>query len=156
MAFNISKENTMEDMMKELAILYEKSSSSNKVFVMKCLSNIEMSKHGSVVNHLNEFNKVNSQLSYVGVKIDYEVRYLLILFSLLEGWNFLVMDKNNFVSGSNTFKFNDVISVILSEEMRWKSACETLVNNLTVEGRLRQRERGKIPWNPKISKKVIF
>jgi hypothetical protein len=33
-AFNISKEKAMEDMMKELEKLYEKPSSSNKVFLM--------------------------------------------------------------------------------------------------------------------------
>jgi hypothetical protein len=34
-AFNISKEKTMEDLMKALAKLYEKPSASNKVFLMK-------------------------------------------------------------------------------------------------------------------------
>jgi hypothetical protein len=34
-AFNISKEKTMEDLMKALARLYEKPSASNKVFLMK-------------------------------------------------------------------------------------------------------------------------
>jgi hypothetical protein len=35
MDFNISKEKTMEDLMKALAKLYEKPSASNKVFLMK-------------------------------------------------------------------------------------------------------------------------
>jgi hypothetical protein len=115
-----------------------------------------MSECGSVVNHLNEFNMVNSQLSYVGVKIDDEVRSLLILFSLLEGWNGLVMAMNNFVPGSNTLNINDDIGVILSEQMRWKNTGETLVNDLTVERRIRQRDRRNIPWNHGISKKGIF
>jgi hypothetical protein len=34
-AFNISKQNTMKDLMKTLAKLYEKPSASNKVFLMK-------------------------------------------------------------------------------------------------------------------------
>jgi hypothetical protein len=58
-----------------------------------------MSKCGFVVNQLSEFNMVNSQLSYVGVKIDDEVRSLFILFLFLEGWNGLVMAMNNFVPG---------------------------------------------------------
>jgi hypothetical protein len=59
-AFNISKENTMEDLMKALAKLYEKPSTSNKVFLMKHLFNMKMSEGGSIVDHLNEFNMVTN------------------------------------------------------------------------------------------------
>ena len=46
-AFNISKEKTMVDMMKELAKLYEKPSASNKVFLMKNLFNMNMLEGGN-------------------------------------------------------------------------------------------------------------
>ena len=51
--FNILKENTMEGVMSALAKLYEKPSASNKVFLMKHLFNMKMSKGGSLANHLN-------------------------------------------------------------------------------------------------------
>ena len=54
---------------------------------------------------------------------------------------------SNFVSSSNTLKFDDVVGVILSEEMRRKSTSESSGNALTVENRGRQRERGKSPGN---------
>jgi hypothetical protein len=104
-----------EDLMKELARLYEKPSASNKVFLMKILFNMKMSEGGFVADHLNEFNMVTNQLSSVKVNFDDEVRDLLILCSLPERWNGLVMVVSNFVSGSNTLKFDDVIGVILSE-----------------------------------------
>ena len=66
-AVNISKEKTTECVMSALAKLYEKPSSSNKVFLMNHLFNMNMSKGGSVANHLNEFNTVSNQLSFVGV-----------------------------------------------------------------------------------------
>jgi hypothetical protein len=50
--------------------------------------------------------------------IDDEVMDLLILSSLPEIWNGLVMDLSNSISGSKNLKFNDVIGVILSGEMR--------------------------------------
>ena len=53
------------------------------------------------------------------------------------------MAVSNFVSGSSTLKFDDVIGVILSEEMRQKNIGETSGNGLTAEARGRQRERGK-------------
>ena len=57
------------------------------------------------------------------------------------------MAMSNSVSGSSTLKFDDVIGVILSEEMQWKSTGETSCSVLTVEIRGRQRERGKSPRN---------
>ena len=117
-AFNISKEKkTMEDLMKAFDKLYEKPSASNKVFLMKHLFNMKMSKGGSVADHLNEFNTVISQLSHVGVNFDDEVRELLILSSFPKNQNSLVMAVSNYVYGSNTFKFDDVFDVILSKEM---------------------------------------
>ena len=53
------------------------------------------------------------------------------------------MAVSNFVSGSNTLKFDDVVGVILSEEMRRKSTCETSGNALTMENRGRQKDRVK-------------
>jgi len=146
-AFNISKETTTEGLMSALGKMYEKPSASNKVFLMKHLFNMNMSEGGSVTDHLNEFNTVTNQLSSVSVNFDDEVRALLILCSLPERWNSLVMAISNSVSGSNTLKFDDVIGVILSEEMRRKSTGETSGNALTMESRRRQKERGKSQGN---------
>jgi hypothetical protein len=51
--------------MNTLAKLYEKPSVSSKVFLMKRSFNMKMSKGGSVADHLNEFNMVTNQLSFV-------------------------------------------------------------------------------------------
>ena len=51
------------------------------------------------------------------MNFDDEVRALLILCSFPESWNSLVMAVSTFVPSSNTLKFDDVVSVILSEEM---------------------------------------
>ena len=63
------------------------------------------------------------------------------------------MDVSNSISGSNTLKFDDVVGVILSEEIRRKSTGETSGNSLTVENKGRQKERGKGPGNCGKSKK---
>ena len=89
--FNITKENMMEELMQTLVKLYENPSSSNKVFLMKHIFNMKMEKGGDVADHLNEFNTITSQISFVGVNFDEEIRAVLILCSLLESWNSLVM-----------------------------------------------------------------
>ena len=62
-AFNITKVKTIEELMQILAKLYEKSSASNKVFLINFLFNMKMIEGGSIVDHLNEFNTITSQLS---------------------------------------------------------------------------------------------
>ena len=89
---------------------------------MKHLFNMKMAEGGSIADHLNEFNIVSSQLSSVNVNFDEEIRALLILCSLPESWNGLVMAVSNSIFRSNTLKFDDVIGVILSEETRRKSS----------------------------------
>ena len=90
--------------MQTLTKLYEKTSTSNKVFLMKRLFTMKMTEGGSIANHLNEFNTITSQSSFVGINFDEEIRALLILCSLLESWNRLVMAMSNFVPGSSTLK----------------------------------------------------
>jgi hypothetical protein len=151
--FNISKEKRMKELMDALDKLYEKPSTSNKEFLMKILFNMKMSEGGSVAYHLNEFNTVTNQLSSIKVNFDDEVRDLLILCSWPERWNGLVMAIINSVSGSNTLKFDDVVGVILSEEMQWKSTGETSGNALNMENRGRQKDRGKGSGNRENSRK---
>jgi len=103
-----------------------------------------MIEGGSVTYHLNEFNTITSQLTSVKVKFEEEVRALLVLCSLPERWNSLVMVVSNSVSGSNTLKFDDVVGVILSEEIQRKSSRgSTSSSVLNVESKGRLKERGK-------------
>ena len=62
------------------------------------------------------------------------------------------MVLSNSVFGSNTLKFDEVVGVILSEEMRRKSTSETstsLGSALNVENRVRTTQRGKGPSHEK-------
>ena len=62
-AFNIVKEKTMSGLLKALSNMYEKPSAMNKVYLMRRLFNLQMSKTRSVFDHINEFNMIVSQLN---------------------------------------------------------------------------------------------
>ena len=62
--------------------MYEKPLANNKVYLMKKLFNLKMSKGGSVVEHLNSFNTVVNQLVLMGIKFDEEICALILLASL--------------------------------------------------------------------------
>ena len=103
---------------------------------------------GSIVDHLNEFNTITSQLSSMGVNFDEEIRALLILCSFLESWNGLVMAVSNSILGSSTLKYDNVISVVLSEETRRKSSGgSTSGSALNAQSRGRMIERGSNSGN---------
>ena len=79
----------------------------------------------------------------MGINFDEEVRALLILCSFHESWNDLVMAMSNSISRSNILKYDDVISVILSEETRRKTSCGyTSRSSLNTQRRVRMNERG--------------
>ena len=110
---------------------------------MKRLFNMKMVEGGSIIDHLNEFNTITSQLSFVGINFDEEIRALLILCSLPESWNGLVIVVSNSVPGSSTLKYDDVIGVILSEETHRKSSSgSTSGSALNAQNRVRMTERG--------------
>ena len=112
MAFNITKEKMMEELMQTIAKLYEKPYAPNKIFLMKHLFNMKMTEGGSIADHLNDFNTVTSQLSSVGINFDEEIRALLILCSFPESWNGLVMAVSNSISRSNNLKYDMMRSML--------------------------------------------
>jgi hypothetical protein len=120
-AFNILKEKIAKELMDALAKPYEKPLASNNVFIMKRLFNMNMLEGRYVADYLNEFNMVTNQLGSIKVDFDYDVRALIILCSLQESWNDLVMAVSNSVSSSNTLKFDDVVGVILTRKCNEKS-----------------------------------
>ena len=53
---------------------------------MKKLFNLKMVENASVAQHLNEFNTITNQLSYVEINFDDEICALIILASLPNNW----------------------------------------------------------------------
>ena len=114
-AFNIIKEKTTTCLMKVLANVYETPTASNKLHLIRRLFNL-IAKGASVAQHLNELNIVTTQLSSVGIEFDEEVRALILLSSLPESRNAIVMVVSS-STRNNKLKFDDVLDFLLSEEI---------------------------------------
>ncbi|KAE8718794.1 cytochrome P450 71A9-like [Hibiscus syriacus] len=82
-AFNIAKEKTTAGLM------------------------VALSSMSSVAQHLNELNTITTQLSYVEIEFDDEVRDLILLSSLPDSWNAIVTTVSS-SSGNSKLKFDDV------------------------------------------------
>ena len=95
------------DLMKALSAMYEKSLANNKLHLMKELFNLKMAENASVAQHLNEFNTITNQLSYVEIDFDDEVCALIVLASLPNSWEAMRMAVSNSI-GNEKLKYNDI------------------------------------------------
>ena len=82
-----------------------------------------MAENVSVAQHLNEFNTITNQLSFVEIDFDDEIRTLIVLASLLNSWEAIRMAISN-STGKEKLKYNDIQDLILVEEIRKKDAGE--------------------------------
>ena len=73
------------DLWKKINDLYEKNTTSNKVFLMKKLYNLKIKEGASVVEHLNEFNIITSHLASVKIVLDDEIISILFICSMPDG-----------------------------------------------------------------------
>ena len=106
----------MLGMLKALSNLYEKPSTMNKVYLMQRLFNLQMSEGGSVVDHINEFNMIISQLSSVEINFEDEIKALILMSSLPESWDTVVAATSSF-QGSEKLKFNEIQDIVTSESI---------------------------------------
>jgi len=72
--------------MEALSGMYEKPLANNKVHLMKKLFNVKMTEGTSVTQHLNNFNTITNQLSYVEIEFNDEIHALILLASLPSRW----------------------------------------------------------------------
>jgi hypothetical protein len=135
---NVSKEATAKDLWENLGKLYQSKSLVNKLFLRNKLYNLRMRDGDSVAKHLNAFNTVVTQLVSVDIKISDEDKCISLLCYLPESWDSLVVA----IRSNKTFlKFEEVVSSLLSEEMRQKNMEGHSPNTLFARGRSQERNR---------------
>ena len=106
---NVSREATTKTLWDKLGNLYQSKS------LVKNMYNLRMKDGDSMIEHLNAFNIVVSQLPSVGIKISDEDKCISLLFSQPDSWDSLVIAIG---SNTTTLNFDEIVSALLSEEMR--------------------------------------
>jgi hypothetical protein len=137
---NVSEEVTTKDLWDRLGKLYQSKSLVNKIFLRNKLYNLVMRYGDSVAEHLNAFNTMVSQLISIEIKISYEDKCINLLFSLPDSWDSLFV-----AIGSNTasLKFDEVVSSLLSKDMRHKNMEGWSTNELFARGHSQEINRSK-------------
>ena len=131
--------------MKALSSMYEKPSTNNKVHLMKKPLNLKMAKNASVAQHLNEFNTIINQLSFV---IDFadEIHALIVLACLPNSWEAIRMAVSN-STGKEKLKNNDIRDLIMAKEICRRDIDETSGSgsalNLEIRGRANDRNSNR-------------
>jgi hypothetical protein len=141
MLLNVSGESTSKELWNKLGNLYQSKSLVNKLFLRKKLFHLRMEDGDSVTEHLNAFNTLVSQLIYVNITIAEEDTCITLLCYLTDSWDNLVVAIGS--TTQSTLKYEDVVSSLLSKEMRRKSMDIHSTYALFVIGRTQYRNHGK-------------
>ena len=100
-----------------------------------------MKEGTAVLEHLNFFNKVISELLAVDVKIDEEDKALILLSSLQESYDHIITTMLN---GKETLILEEVTLTLLSNKIRKKPNQEEQTESvLVVMGRKRKMRRNE-------------
>ena len=93
-----------------------------------------------MVENLTTFNTMESQLVSAEIKILDEDKCIGLMFSLLDLWESLVVAIG---SNTTTLNFDEVVSSLLSDEMRHKNMEGRRTNALFARGCSQERNRSK-------------
>eukprot|EP00253_Pinus_taeda_P035873 PITA_35873 len=146
---NVSGEATEKALWDKLGTLYQSKSLVNKLFLRKKLYNLRMKDGDSLTEHLNVFNTVVSQLLSVDIKISDEDKCISLLCSQPDSWDSLVIAIG---SNATALQFDEIVSALLTEEMRRKNMDNQNGDALSVvcwkcgkEGHFRRECKSKAP-----------
>lgn len=134
---NVHEEISTKKLRNQLGKMYQTKYLLNHIFLSKKLYSLRMKEGGQITNHLKEFNILVAQFEFIGVKMDREEKCQILLCSLSDLWDYLVMA---ICSTSIILKTKDVVGVFLSEEMHRKINIGSK-ESLVVHGR--PKEKGK-------------
>eukprot|EP00253_Pinus_taeda_P015604 PITA_15604 len=137
---NVSREVMTKALWDKLGTSYQSKSLVNKLFLQKKMYNLRMKDGDSLTEHLNAFNTMVSQLASVDIKISDEDKCISLSCSLPDLWDSLVIAIGR---NATDLHFDEIITSLMSEEMRWKNMEIQNGDALSVRGRTQNRNKNK-------------
>ena len=113
---NVSGEDSAVKLWAKLGSLYQSKSLVNKLFLQNKLFHLRMDENDIVIEHLNVYNTLVSEITFVGVKMVEEDKCITLLCSFPNSWDNLIVAIG--IASQATLKFDEIVSSLLSEEMR--------------------------------------
>src|SRR5436189_5522003 len=112
--YNVLNEDTMAGKWNRLESLYMTKSLSNKLYVKKQLYFFRMTEGTPILQHLNDFNKIVSDLLALEVKMEEEDKALILLSSLPPSYDHLV---TTILYGKETLELEHVRVILVNNEL---------------------------------------
>ncbi|KAH9754149.1 Integrase catalytic domain-containing protein [Citrus sinensis] len=117
---SVAEKNTAKEIWDTLTKLYEAKSLHNKIFLKRKLYTLRMVESTMVTDHINTLKTLFSQLTTLGHNIEENERAELLLQSLPDSYDQLIINLTN-NNPVDSLVFDDVAASILNEESRRKN-----------------------------------
>ena len=117
---SIAEKKTAKEIWDTLTRLYKAKSSHNKIFLKRRLYTLRMAESSSMTDHINTMNTLFSQLTELGHRIEENERAELLLQSLPDSYDQLIINLTNNIL-VEYLVFDDVAAAVLEEESRRKN-----------------------------------
>ncbi|KAL7219791.1 hypothetical protein ACSBR2_012785 [Camellia fascicularis] len=147
---------TAKELWKVLEDKFMTKTIENRLYLKKRLFRFDYKKGISMKEHLNNFNKILTDLKNLDVQIDDEDKALLLLNSLPDTYDYLTI---TLLYGKEKIKYVDVSNALVNNEFRRKDKSanrDSASKALTVRGRTsNKRYTGTRKVSLKIHKEII-
>ncbi|VFQ71852.1 unnamed protein product [Cuscuta campestris] len=129
------------DIWDKLESRYKSKSLTSRLYLKKRLFGLQMAEEANFNGHLDEFNKITTELESIDVKIEEEDKALLLLASLPSSFDNIV---TTLLFGKETLKFDEVVAALLmNETRRGGNGVSNDGQALVAKGAGRERRRSK-------------
>ncbi|GFS43661.1 hypothetical protein Acr_00g0086260 [Actinidia rufa] len=138
----VAQETSAYDLWIKLEEMYQAKTYRNKALLMRRLMNLKLQRETTVAEHTSEFQSLVNQLTSVDLQFDDEMQALLLLSSLLESWETLVVSLSN-STPNGKLTTSMIMDALFNEEARRRemgSTDQSESQALVSEG---SRERGR-------------
>jgi len=131
---HVSTETSAQALWKKLEALYERKTAGNKAFLIRKFVNLKYREGSPMTEHLNNAQSIINQLESMKITLGDELQDLMVLSSLPEGWETLVVSLSN-SAPDGVVSMEMVTSCLLNEELRRKDSGASTSDALLMESR---------------------